>query len=125
MLGEGLYAVCHPQQQTGSRQVVALPHQGADKQVAVQQMEGGKEGGGGSAAAPLQLSAHLKQLISSHLQARQQSTGTRGSSGNIRARMRTARGNHRCKCRAWMDGGMQLDVACSTFAWALWSACCR
>ena len=100
MLREGVDAVCYLQQQAGSCQMVALPHQAADKQVAVEEVEGGEQGGGGGAAAPLQLGAHLEQLIARHLQAGQPPTGTRACIEHIRARMCTAGGNHRYKCSA-------------------------
>lgn len=67
MLGEGLYAVGHHQQQAGGCQMVPLPHQLANQEVGVQQVQRGEQGLGGGGAVLLQLQAHLEQLVPCHL----------------------------------------------------------
>ncbi len=47
--------------------MIPLANQLPDQQVAVQQVQGGEQGGGGGCAALLQLQAHPEQLLPGHL----------------------------------------------------------
>jgi hypothetical protein len=67
VLWKGLDAPCHHQQQPGRTRVIPLANQLPDQQVAVQQVQGDEQRGGGGCAALLQLQAHPEQLVPGHL----------------------------------------------------------
>lgn len=64
---ERLDALSHHQQQPGSTGVVSLAYKLPRQQVAVQQVQGGEQRGGGSRAALLQVQTHPEQLVPGHL----------------------------------------------------------